>query len=167
MRLRIPVEQQQRRPAAALTRLIVAPVVSICRCSKPGKKSGIVASISLVIPANACVRGTVFTRQTLFRKGDNRRGLIGCKLQALSRNSTVMQSGKVIGYNCCTKERPHGGGSLRVCSRRLLHGLADVAWVIIRGRVRSAVVSDGKLTPERKSCEYSVSVEPATGELVT
>jgi hypothetical protein len=29
------------------------------------------------------------------------------------------------------------------------------------------VVAEGKLTAERKSCEYSVSVEPATGELVT
>jgi hypothetical protein len=63
--------------------LIVAPVVSICRCSKPGKKSGIVASISLIIPADACVRGNVFMRQTLFRKGDDRRGSIGAKLVAL------------------------------------------------------------------------------------
>jgi len=37
-------------------------------------------------------------RQTLFRKGDDRRGLIGANLAALSRNSTVMQSGKVINY---------------------------------------------------------------------
>src|SRR6516165_8299198 len=39
-----------------------------------------------------------FMRQALFRKGDDRRGLIGVKLAALSRNSTVMQSGEVIGY---------------------------------------------------------------------
>ena len=32
-----------------LHRLIVAPLVSICRCSKPGKRSDIVASITLQI----------------------------------------------------------------------------------------------------------------------
>jgi hypothetical protein len=59
---------------------------------------GIVASISLHYAANACVWGNVFMRHKLFRKGDDRRGLIGAKLEASSRNSTVIQSRGVIGY---------------------------------------------------------------------
>src|SRR6516164_2616693 len=53
MGLEIAVEQQQRRSAAPITRLIVAPLVSICRCSKPGKRSDIVASITLQIQGQA------------------------------------------------------------------------------------------------------------------
>jgi len=53
MGLGIAVEQQQRRSAAPITRLIVAPLVSICRRSKPEKRSDIVASITLQIQGQA------------------------------------------------------------------------------------------------------------------
>jgi hypothetical protein len=39
--------------------------------------------------------------------------------------------------------------------------------VIVRGRARSAVVAEGKLTAEGKSATYSFSVDPVTGKPVT
>jgi hypothetical protein len=40
--------------------LIVALLVSICRCSKPGKKLGIVASISLTLCSQRLCPGQCF-----------------------------------------------------------------------------------------------------------
>jgi len=106
-------------------------------------------------------------RQTLFRKGDDRRGLIGANLAALSRNSTVMQSGKVINYKYSNslslykkkgRARAQAASSLfsTITARSRTRHMGDHP-----RRVRSAVVAEGKLTAERKSCESSVSVESA------
>jgi len=48
-----------------LHRLIVAPLVSICRCSKPGKRSDIVASITLQIQGQAVDRSPLEPMITL------------------------------------------------------------------------------------------------------
>ena len=76
-----PGEQQQRRPATARHQVDRRAGGLDLPLFEAGEKSGIVASISLITPANACARSNVFMRQRLFRKGGDRRGLIGAKLQ--------------------------------------------------------------------------------------
>jgi hypothetical protein len=93
------MEQQQRRPATARHQVDRRAGGLDLPPFEAGEEVGHrCLHFSHIIPADPCVWGNAFMRQTLFRKGDDRRGLIGAKLEALWRNSTVIQSGKVIGY---------------------------------------------------------------------
>ena len=62
-------EQRQIETSGATINLVTGGSGPPLLCSKPGKKSGIVASISLIFPANACVRGNVLCGTDCFGKG--------------------------------------------------------------------------------------------------
>src|SRR5215472_4527882 len=72
-----PWSSNSAGPPPPVTRLIVAPVVSICRCSKPGKKSGIIAFIALALFKPTPVPGQCFYAADTVSEGDDRRGLTG------------------------------------------------------------------------------------------